>query len=34
MPILEQVYEVLYEGKDCTTAVKDLLGRDLKPESG
>ena len=33
MPILEQVYEVLYEGKDCTTAVKDLLSRDLKAES-
>ena len=33
MPILEQVYEVLYEGKDCGLAVKDLLSRDLKPES-
>ncbi len=33
MPILEQVYEVLYKGKDCTTAVKDLLSRDLKAES-
>ena len=33
MPILEQVYEVLYEGKDCGMAVKDLLSRDLKPES-
>lgn len=33
MPILEQVYEVLYRGKDCTTAVKDLLNRDLKPEN-
>ena len=33
MPILEQVYEVLYEGKDCGVAVKDLLSRDLKPES-
>ncbi len=34
MPILEQVYEVLYRGKDCNSAVKDLLGRDLKAESG
>ena len=33
MPILEQVYEVLYKGKDCGMAVKDLLSRDLKPES-
>lgn len=33
MPILEQVYEVLYCGKDCNTAVKDLLNRDLKPEN-
>lgn len=32
MPILEQVYQVLYKGKDCRTAVKDLLGRTLKPE--
>lgn len=34
MPILEQVYEVLYRDKDCTAAVKDLLSRDLKPENG
>ncbi|NNK12840.1 MAG: NAD(P)-dependent glycerol-3-phosphate dehydrogenase, partial [Desulfofustis sp.] len=33
MPILEQVYEVLYEGKDCGKAVQDLLSRDLKAES-
>lgn len=33
MPILEQVYEVLYRGKACSTAVKDLLSRDLKPEN-
>ncbi len=32
MPILEQVYQVLYQNKDCRTAVKDLLSRDLKPE--
>lgn len=34
MPILEQVYQVLYQKKDCSTAVKDLLGRALKPENG
>lgn len=33
MPILEQVYQVLYRGKECTKAVKDLLSRDLKPEN-
>lgn len=32
MPILEQVYEVLYEDKDCKIAVKELLGRELKVE--
>nr|WP_244155842.1 NAD(P)H-dependent glycerol-3-phosphate dehydrogenase [Desulfofustis glycolicus] len=32
MPILEQVYQIIYEGKDCATAVKDLLDRDLKQE--
>jgi len=32
MPILEQVYKILYEDKDCRSAVKDLLGRDLKAE--
>ena len=32
MPILEQVYEVLYQGKDCRAAVRDLLNRDLKAE--
>jgi glycerol-3-phosphate dehydrogenase (NAD(P)+) len=32
MPIMEQVYKILYEDKDCRTAVKDLLGRDLKAE--
>ena len=34
LPILDQVYAVLYEGKDCTTAVNALLSRDLKSESG
>ncbi|MBC8207782.1 MAG: NAD(P)-dependent glycerol-3-phosphate dehydrogenase [Desulfobulbaceae bacterium] len=32
MPILEQVYQILYEDKDCSTAVMDLLTRDLKQE--
>ena len=32
MPILEQVYQILYKNKDCRTAVNDLLSRELKPE--
>ncbi len=32
MPILDQVYQILYEDKDCSTAVKDLLTRELKVE--
>ncbi|MEJ2690094.1 MAG: NAD(P)H-dependent glycerol-3-phosphate dehydrogenase, partial [Deltaproteobacteria bacterium] len=32
MPILEQVYAVLYEGKTCCNAVQDLLSRDQKEE--
>ena len=32
MPILEQVYRILYEKKDCATAVRDLLNRELKDE--
>ena len=32
MPILEQVYQILYENKDCRTAVNDLLSRELKSE--
>lgn len=32
MPILEQVYHILYEEKDCSTAVLDLLTRELKTE--
>ena len=32
MPILEQVYKILYENKDPRNAVKDLLNRDLKAE--
>lgn len=32
MPILEQVYKIIYEDKDCAEAVRDLLKRDLKVE--
>lgn len=34
MPILEQVYQVLYEGKSCTDATRDLLERGGKNEIG
>ncbi len=32
MPILEQVYNIIYQGKSCSEAVRDLLNRDLKVE--
>ena len=32
MPILDQVYQVLYQDKPCHDAVRDLLGRSLKEE--
>jgi len=32
MPILEQVYQILYEDKDCSVAVKELLTRELRVE--
>jgi len=32
MPILEQAYHILYEGKDCRQAVQELFQRDLKKE--
>lgn len=32
MPISEQVYRVIHEGKDARQAVKDILSRELKPE--
>ncbi|WP_136796103.1 NAD(P)H-dependent glycerol-3-phosphate dehydrogenase [Desulfosediminicola ganghwensis] len=32
MPILEQVYAILYEQKNCSDAVRDLLSRELKVE--
>jgi glycerol-3-phosphate dehydrogenase (NAD(P)+) len=33
MPITEQVYRVLFEGKSPESAVTDLMTRDLKPEA-
>jgi len=32
MPIVEEVYSILYEGKDPRQATKDLMGRALKGE--
>jgi len=32
MPIIKQVYELLYEGKDPKAAVRDLMTRELKKE--
>jgi glycerol-3-phosphate dehydrogenase (NAD(P)+) len=32
MPILEQVFQILYKDKDCLEAVNDLLNRELKSE--
>lgn len=32
MPICEQVYHILYEGKDPRTALQDLMSRKLKEE--
>jgi len=32
MPIVEEVYRILYEGKDPKKALKDLMARDLKAE--
>ena len=34
MPIVEQMYEVLYEQKKPSAAVRDLMQRSLKPELG
>lgn len=33
MPIVEQIYQVLYQGKDAHMAAKDLLARDKKSEA-
>lgn len=32
MPIVEQVYQIIYNNKECSLAVRDLLKRDLKVE--
>lgn len=32
MPIVEEMYRILYEGKDPRQATKDLMGRELKGE--
>jgi glycerol-3-phosphate dehydrogenase (NAD(P)+) len=32
MPISDEVYKVLHEDKPAKQAVRDLMGRDLKPE--
>jgi glycerol-3-phosphate dehydrogenase len=32
MPIIDQVYETLYNGKDPLLAVKELMTRELKKE--
>ena len=34
MPIVEQMYQVLYSGKKPADAVRDLMQRSLKPEAG
>ena len=34
MPIVEQMYQVLYSGKKPGVAVRDLMQRSLKPEAG
>ncbi len=31
-PVVNEVYAMLYEGKDVAAAVQDLMSRDLKPE--
>jgi glycerol-3-phosphate dehydrogenase (NAD(P)+) len=31
-PVIDEVYAMLYEGKNVTQAVRDLMSRDLKPE--
>lgn len=32
LPITEQVYKILYKGKDPARAVEDLMNRELKDE--
>jgi glycerol-3-phosphate dehydrogenase (NAD(P)+) len=31
-PVVDEVYAMLYQGKDVAQAVRDLMSRDLKPE--
>ncbi|HEX3721102.1 MAG TPA: NAD(P)H-dependent glycerol-3-phosphate dehydrogenase [Verrucomicrobiae bacterium] len=31
-PIIDEVYDMLYQGKEVRKAVHDLMGRDMKPE--
>jgi glycerol-3-phosphate dehydrogenase (NAD(P)+) len=31
-PVIDEVYAMLYEGKNVSQAVRDLMSRDLKPE--
>jgi glycerol-3-phosphate dehydrogenase (NAD(P)+) len=31
-PVIDEVYAMLYEGKDVKAAVRDLMTRDLKSE--
>ncbi|GAK85715.1 glycerol-3-phosphate dehydrogenase [Vibrio ponticus] len=33
MPIVDQIYQVLYQNKDAREAAKDLLARDKKAEA-
>ncbi|WP_275666665.1 NAD(P)H-dependent glycerol-3-phosphate dehydrogenase [Vibrio tubiashii] len=33
MPIVDQIYQVLYQGKDANLAAKDLLARDKRAEA-
>ena len=32
MPVVDEVYQILYEDKDCKRAAKDLMNRELKAE--
>jgi glycerol-3-phosphate dehydrogenase (NAD(P)+) len=32
MPVVEEVYRILYEGKDPRLALRDLMTRELKDE--
>ena len=32
LPITNEIYEVLFEGKDCDQSVKDLMNREIKSE--